>query len=99
MLYGIALKEKQAPEGLNEAEILELFQKLVDPVGYPIEIEAKSHECSAMGFIAKGTAEKLNYDYGLSGLCSFIGNILDDMNNENEKGEYVFEGIPVWLNR
>lgn len=98
-MYGIVLREKELTCGLSKNDVIDLFDMLNDIEAYPIELEAKEHECSAMGFITPGAAELLDYDYETSGLHDFIADILDDMNNESENCEYVFSGIRIWLSR
>jgi hypothetical protein len=100
--YDIALLEKYETCGLNGYEIHSLYRILqfsgVSEV-YPIEIEAKEHESTAMGFISAEAAEKCKYDYKTSGLEDFVASIMDDMEKENESGRYVFKGINILLRR
>ena len=100
MGYGVALLEKEACDGLDMAELKTLYACVAnneeDEV-YPIELEAKHVESSAMGFISKEAANLLDYDYEASGLHDFIASILDDMNNENESQQYSFNGINIYL--
>lgn len=98
-MYGIALREKEFEYGLDRNDVIDLFDMLSGPEVYPIELEARDHECSAMGFITTDTADLLDYDYELSGLHDFVANILDDMNNETENCTYEFKGIKIWLSR
>ena len=110
MTFDIALIEKEGNNGLNINEINFLYTLMTgtnDPQVYPIELEAKEHECSAMGFISTNAAEKLDYCYETSGLHDFIASILDDMENEeklcvdkNSKDRYYnYKGLIIWLNR
>lgn len=99
MKFGIALREVPDVTGLTRSDINDLFDMLNSEEAYPIELEAKQHECSAMGFITPFAADKLNYDYEKSGLHDFIANILDDMNNESESCQYQFNDIQIWLSR
>lgn len=98
-MYGIVLREKELICGLSRNDVIDLFDMLEDAEAYPIELEAREHECSAMGFITPDTAELLDYDYETSGLHDFIANILDDMDRESENHEYAFKGIRIWLSR
>ena len=102
MIYGIALLEKYGIDGLNKSDIYLLYG-LVTETGsqevFPIELEAREHESSAMGFITPEAAEMLDYDYEGSGLRDFIASILDDMENENEECQYKFKGIDIYLSR
>lgn len=103
--YGIALKERQCIDGLDIGDIEDLYNMLRCPDSaafvkvYPIELEAREQECSAMGFITQDAANEFAYDYEASGLHDFIASILDDMNNENKTGEYEFKGVKIWLGR
>lgn len=103
--YGIALLEKECVSGLDLRDITLLYGLIGDihhngrDEVYPIELEAKCVESSAMGFISKVAAEALDYDYEGSGLHDFISLILDDMNNEREDKHYVFKGIDIYLSR
>lgn len=99
MEYGIVLKEKEFTSGLTRDDIIFLFDKLNNNEAYPIELEARVQECSAMGFITPEVAELFDYDYESSGLHDFIALILDDMDNESTNCEYEFRGIKIWLCR
>lgn len=99
MLYGIVLKEKESTYGLTRSDMIDLFNMLDNIEAFPIELEAKYHECSAMGFITPEAAELLDYDYEESGLHDFVALILDDMNKEADDCEYEFRGIKIWLSR
>lgn len=101
MKYGIVLREKEFTNGLTKNDVTDIFDMLNDIEAYPIELEARKHECSAMGFITIEAAELLDYDYEESGLGlhDFIANILDDMENESDDCEYEFKGIKIWLSR
>lgn len=98
-MYGIALREKEFEYGLNRNDVIDLFDMLGNAEVYPIELEAREHECSAMGFITTEAADSLDYDYERSGLHDFIANILDDMDNETEDCTYEFKGVKIWLSR
>lgn len=99
MEYGLVLKEKEFVSGLTKVEVMDLFDMLSNVEAFPIELEAKTHECSAMGFITPEAAELLDYDYENSGLHDFIAMILDDMENETDTCEYEFRGVKIWLSR
>lgn len=105
IIYDIALIEKPGVNGLNRDNISLLyglttrtFSDGTDEV-FPIELEAREHESSAMGFITPKAAEKLDYDYEHSGLHDFIASILDDMNNEVDDNHYIFKGLDIYLSR
>lgn len=99
MEYGIVLREKEFTKGLTKNDVIDLFDMLYNVEAYPIELEAREHECSAMGFITPEVAELFDYDYEESGLHDFIANILDDMENESDNCEYEFNGVKIWLSR
>lgn len=101
--FGIALKEKYGTEGLTKDDITLLYGLVSDASGdqevYPIELEAREHESSAMGFITCFAADRIDYDYEGSGLRDFIATILDDMEKENKDGYYTFRNINIYLSR
>ena len=101
MKYDIVLREKPFINGLTKDDAIELFDKVNDEEAYPIEVYAKYHESSAMGFITPYAAGLVGYDYSgeESGLRDFIAEILDDMNLENESHVYEFKGLKIWLDR
>lgn len=105
MRYGLALLEKPGIDGLNKNDILLLYGLITDTFHngsdevFPIELEAREHECSAMGFITNEAANLLDYDYENSGLHDFIASILDDMNLESKDHHYMFKGIDIYLSR
>ncbi len=105
MTFGIALVEKYGVNGLNWNDMTLLYWLVTNSHlnrtedVFPIELEAREHESSAMGFITPSAAEILEYDYEQSGLHDFIANILDDMEKENENHRYQFKGIDIYLSR
>lgn len=96
-MYDIVLIEKPGCDGITLSDITFLFSNLKDTEAYPIEFEAKEHECSAMGFITPAAANQLDYEY--QHLHAFIANILDDMNNETPTGEYIYQDLSIFLTR
>ncbi len=96
--FDIILIEKPGETGLTKDEIIKLCNYVQTEV-YPIEIEAKTAECSAMGFITNEAADCLDFDYVASGLSDFIALILDNMNNESETETYEFRGLKIKLTR
>lgn len=96
--FDIILIEKPCTTGLTKVEILKLCNYFENEI-YPIEIEAKRAECSAMGFITNEAADSLDFDYAASGLNDFVALILDDMNNESETEAYIFRGLKIKLIR
>ena len=99
MNYGIVLKEKYGVDGLIRSEVINLFDMLDNIEAFPIELQAREHESSAMGFITPEAAELFDYDYESSGLHDFIADILDDMEKESDDCTYEFKGIKIWLSR
>ena len=97
--FDIVLKEKAFEYGLVKSEIVDLLDMCSNPEVYPIELEAREHECAAMGFISVEAADQLDFDYEASGLHDFIANILDDMENENESCIYEFKDLQIYLSR
>lgn len=99
MEFALVLHEKPAYDGMTRTEAIDLIDMLGDHEFLPIEIEAKSHESTAVGFINMDFADKLNFDYAGSGLNAFIANILDDMDNEHDDCIYTFKDCRIWLTR
>lgn len=97
MLYDIVLIEKPGCDGITLAEIKQIFPMLKDTEAFPIEIEAKEHECSAIGFITSNAADQLNYEY--NALRTFVANILDDMANETPDNTYSYQNLTIYLTR
>lgn len=89
--------------GLTKRDVLNLFDLLTDYEAYPIEIHAKGHESSAMGFISAAAAHKIDYEYMTvnepGGLYEFVARILDDMENKSVPLVFMFKGLKVWLGR
>ncbi len=92
-------KRKRKNRWTNRNDVIDLFDLLDENGGYPIEILAKEHESSAMGFITVDAANELEFDYEKSGLNDFIAGILDDMEKESNDCRYEFKGIKIWLSR
>ena len=85
--FNIVLKEKPHDEGLTKAEVMDLYDMLSGVEAIPIEIQGEYS--TAMGFINLTDAEFMNYDY--SNLESYIQEILNDMEKENEDCEYQID--------
>jgi len=98
-MFGVALRETEGTDGLNRNDVVDLFDMLDDDEAYPIEISAKEHESSAMGFIGVTATNELDFDYEKSGLNDFVAGILDDMGKESEDCCYEFKDIKIWLSR
>lgn len=98
--YDIVLKEKEGIRGLTKAEVAIMFESLPEfTEAYPVEFyNADGSESSAMGFITAEAAAKLDYETEQnSPIAEYIGNILADTKQENEFGEYEFEGLKIYL--
>lgn len=85
--FEIALLERPGEQGITRDEITRLASCIDCDEMYPIEIEAREHESSAMGFITRTAAERLDFDY--DELSAKIARILDDMTLESSDGVYV----------
>ena len=97
--FDIVLIEREGECGLQKSEIIALLEKVNGEEMYPIEILSDNVESCAMGFITREAANELDFDYIESGLNKFVTNILDDMENETETGEYQFNGLAILLTR
>lgn len=93
----ISLIEKPGEDGLNRMEVINLLDDLDAEEVFPIELFAKEHECSAIGFIRAECAESLNYDYDK--LEEYIASILDDMTLEHPDHLYNYHGFTIKLTR
>ena len=98
MKYDIVLLERPFGTGITKDETISLFERLCEDEAYPVEICAKQHESSAMGFIGAQAADKIEYDYSEE-VYDFVASILDDMENESETCEYECNGLNIWLSR
>lgn len=96
-LCSVVLKEKQACDGLTRSEAIDLIDMLDGDEFLPIEIEAKEHESSAMGFITVAFSDEMDFNH--DGLSEFVASILDDMDKESEDCRYEFCGHQIWLTR
>lgn len=88
-----AFVQKPLDEGITVAEITELVGKLECEQVIPIEVQANS-SC-AIGFISLDAAEELDYDY--DNLIRNVSEVIEDMDNETEYGNYDFDGFPVYI--
>ena len=95
--YDVVLCEKPFDEGLTLEEIQTMYPMLNNKEAYPIEIEAREHGSSAMGFITPEAADTLDYSY--TELMEYIASILDDMNKENSDCCYTFNNLAIYLSR
>lgn len=98
--FGAALIEKEGVDGLTPQDAEILFRLIGGKEAYPVEIFNPGGESSAMGFIEKGAAESLEYNYERgSAFDSAVGEVLADMELENEDCTYNFCGVRTWLGR
>lgn len=88
-----AFIQKPLDEGITIEEITELVGRLECEQVIPIEVQANS-SC-ALGFISLDAAEELNYDY--DNLIRSVSEVIEDMDNETEYGNYDFDGFPVYI--
>lgn len=95
--FDLVLKEVPDTNGLTKTDVMDLYDMLKENEAYPIEIMNPEHESSAMGFITPTAADSLEYDY--TDISSEIGNILADMNLENETGIYNIKNLDIYLSR
>lgn len=92
-LVQAAFVQKPLDEGITIEEITELVGRLECEQVIPIEVQANS-SC-AIGFISLDAAEELDYDY--DNLIRNVSEVIEDMDNETEYGNYDFDGIPVYI--
>lgn len=85
--------QKPLDEGITIEEITELVGRLECEQVIPIEVQANS-SC-AIGFISLDAAEELDYDY--DNLIRNVSEVIEDMDNETEYGNYDFDGFPVYI--
>ena len=96
--YDAILIEKEETEGLTKTDILNIYDLLRQPEGFPVEIDGNNS--SAMGFITPYAAEIIDFMYDESSeFGKFISSILADMDLETESGEYEFEGLKIFMYR
>ena len=93
----IALILKTGSFGLTKTETIQLLERLPDEEFFPLELNFDDYDISAIGFVTKSTAEKLEYDYEQSGLMDFIKLYLEMMdvadimpNNISLKGVSIY---------
>ena len=94
--YDVALIQKDGESGLTKAEVVALFDAINTDEVFPLEILAKDHECSAMGFISAQAADEL-FDYDYAALSDFVAEILDDVEKETASCEYELNGARIFL--
>lgn len=95
--FDMALIERPGESGLTLADCQELFGRLNQKEAYPIEIMASKVESSAMGFVTRGAAAKLGFDYDC--VSHAVRTILEDMDLEVPDHAYRLCGIDVSLER
>ena len=115
--FDVALLEKEGNTGLILEEIKMLYNFCANPLNNGrdevslVELSAKDHESTAIGFITPAAYDKLDWDLEASGFHNFITSIMDDMELEDKlafhsyelSGKtyhlYEFKGLKIWLNR
>lgn len=98
--FEIVLKEKPANEGLTKEEVMDLFDMLSGPFGFPVDISDNNGVSSALGFIKDDAADDLNYEFDQSSeLGQFISSILNDVKAETDNCMYTFGKHRMWLSR
>lgn len=91
--FGAAFLQKPADDGLNLAEVQQLFQMLNDDRAIPSEIPNTNGTAFALGFISNKTFEDTDIEEMIVGIQA----ILDDMELENESGQYRIENTDVYI--
>lgn len=96
----VVLKECPHDTGLTKDNIDDLFSRLNFNDTYRFEvfpIDFQGEHSAAMGFISIKASEQMSYDH--SGLEQFIVSILNNMEKENARCRYEYEGFKIWLSR
>ena len=102
-MYDICLLEKPLDEGLTRAEIIDMLDVMSFDEVSMLEINNPQGSSVALGFITMPAFESMDYDS--SHLAGFVGNILGNMENENDLGIYEFhntsgaEPLRIYLSR
>lgn len=91
MKYDVVLCECIGNKGLNKAIVTKMADMLNDGEFYPVEFYADYVEASAIGFISRTVAEKLQFDY--DELKAHIGGILD----KEHKKVYEIDGVKIFI--
>jgi len=98
--FVLVLHEKPVDSGLTRSEAIDLIDMLNCDKFYPIQIEATLVESIAMGSVSREWFDSLDLGAGEDNqLDEFVGNIMNDMNNESEDCTYEFKGRKIWLSR
>lgn len=104
--FDVFLIRKYGTKGLTKAETMDIFNSLNGEEAYPIEVYNPNGENSAMGFITREGAAKIDYSYhGIDddGLYEFIAKVLIDMDEDDELanplGFYEFQGLKILIRR
>lgn len=93
--YDIVLCQKDGSTGISIQEIQKMYTYLNADQSIPLEICAKEHECSAIGFITNEAYSNLEYD--LCSLADFIASIMDDINMETADDSYEHKGVSILM--
>ncbi len=86
MEFGAAFIQKPLDEGLTKSEAISLFDVVKGITAIPIEVQ--SENAVAMGFVNLTDAALMNYNF--NPLIAFVREIISDVTNENETGQYEF---------
>ena len=95
--YDVVLVEKPEPQGMTAEDVNVLIGMLREESFFPVEFPSLNWDSSAMGFVGKDAANRIDYDYKESGLEDFVGRILSDINLTSESREYEFKGLAVCI--
>lgn len=89
MKYDVVIKQIDGFSGLELMEVTTMYSYLKGTEGCTFTVEAKEHECVALGFVTPKTEARL--EYNLEPLKEKIAEILDDMELEREDCSYTLE--------
>lgn len=76
---------------------MKLYDLLKSETGFPLEVDNLGGGSTAIGFVTPEAGDKLNWCY--DSLGKFVGNILADMELENDDHIYRHKGLKIWLDR
>lgn len=103
--FDAVLLEKEGESGLTGKEVVTMMSMLAEDEVYPIEYYNRGGESSAMGFITRSAADRLDFCYyNNDPIGNFVGDILADMELESKDETYQFkdlygENINIFLTR
>jgi len=96
MKYDLVLKCTVSADGLARNDVQSLLNALSAAEFYPIDLNIRD-DYGLMGFIGKGAAALIDYDYFGSGLTDFLSLILDTIQAGGEKRDYKFREIRILI--